>query len=54
MPKLPFLKHDVETTFHLQEDWRQQQKQMLSSTVLLSHEQNMKEISIDGIDSHLY
>lgn len=52
MPKLPFLKHDVETTFRLQDEWQQQQ--MLSSTVLLCHEQNRKEISIDGIDSHLY
>lgn len=52
MPNLPFLKNDVETTFHLQDEWQQQQT--LSSTVLLCHEKNRKEISIDGIDSHLY
>lgn len=51
MPNLPFLKHDAETTFYLQDEWQQQK---LSSTALLCHEQNRKQISIDGIDSHLY
>lgn len=51
--KITFLNYDIETTFHLKDEWQQQQ-QKLSSTALLCHEQNRKQISIDGIGSHLY